>query len=140
MPGTAITLYSPDEEAKISEIEAMGIKFQPKRISNGEVVILRPEPSDEAEQSTEKLDPSLIGYVMKKKKKIKPGYSTKSSKKFTGGRIKRSGLRHVKAPVTNGSAASASQTVTNKLTLCRLRQLNSAAVGPLGQRAGFSSI
>jgi len=75
MPGTAITLYSPDEEAKISEIEAMGIKFQPKRISNGEIVdSYDRNRRTKRNKSTEKLDPSLIGYVMKKKKKIKPGY------------------------------------------------------------------
>ncbi|NLR31138.1 DEAD/DEAH box helicase [Levilactobacillus tujiorum] len=75
MPGTAITLYSPDEEAKISEIEAMGIKFQPKRISNGEIVdSYDRNRRTKRNKSTEKLDPSLIGYVKKKKKKIKPGY------------------------------------------------------------------
>lgn len=75
MPGTAITLYSPDEEAKIAEIEKMGIKFQPKRISNGEIVdSYDRNRRTQRRKSTQKLDPSLIGYVMKKKKKIKPGY------------------------------------------------------------------
>lgn len=75
MPGTAITLYSPDEEAKIAEIEAMGIKFQPKRISNGEIVDSYDRNRRQKRvKSTEKLDPTLIGLVKKKKKKIKPGY------------------------------------------------------------------
>jgi ATP-dependent RNA helicase CshB len=75
MHGTAITLYSPDEEAKVAEIEAMGIKFQPKRISNNEIVdSYDRNRRTKRNKSTEKLDPGLIGYVKKKKKKIKPGY------------------------------------------------------------------
>ncbi|AYM03518.1 DEAD/DEAH box helicase [Levilactobacillus yiduensis] len=75
MHGTAITLYSPDEEAKVAEIEAMGIKFEPKRISNNEIVdSYDRNRRTKRNKSTEKLDPGLIGYVKKKKKKIKPGY------------------------------------------------------------------
>ncbi|WP_125581244.1 DEAD/DEAH box helicase [Levilactobacillus cerevisiae] len=75
MHGTAITLYSPDEEAKVAEIEAMGIKFQPKRISNNEITdSYDRNRRTHRNKSTEKLDPGLIGFVMKKKKKIKPGY------------------------------------------------------------------
>ncbi|MFC6275668.1 DEAD/DEAH box helicase [Levilactobacillus tangyuanensis] len=75
MPGTAITLYSPDEEGKISEIEKMGIKFQPKRISDGEIVdSYDRNRRTKRVKSTAKLDPTLIGMVKKKKKKIKPGY------------------------------------------------------------------
>lgn len=75
MPGTAITLYSPDESKKVSEIEALGIHFQPKRISNGEIVdSYDRNRRTKRRKSTEKLDPTLIGMVMKKKRKIKPGY------------------------------------------------------------------
>jgi len=75
MPGTAITLYSPDEEAQIAEIEALGIHFQPKRISDGEIVdSYDRNRRRKRRKSTEKLDPTLIGMVMKKKKKVKPGY------------------------------------------------------------------
>ncbi|HIW71850.1 MAG TPA: DEAD/DEAH box helicase [Candidatus Levilactobacillus faecigallinarum] len=75
MPGTAITLYSPGEENQVAELEKLGIHFKPKRISNGEVVdSYDRNRRTKRRKSTQKLDPTLIGMVKKKKKKIKPGY------------------------------------------------------------------
>ncbi|QMU07895.1 DEAD/DEAH box helicase [Levilactobacillus suantsaii] len=75
MPGTAITLYSPGEEAQVAAIEELGVHFKPKRISNGEVVdSYDRNRRKKRNKSTQKLDPTLIGLVKKKKKKIKPGY------------------------------------------------------------------
>ena len=75
MPGTAITLYSPGEEKLVSEIEALGIHFEPKRISNGEIVdSYDRNRRTKRRKSTQHLDPTLIGMVKKKKNKIKPGY------------------------------------------------------------------
>lgn len=84
MAGTAITLYSPGEEAKVSAVEAMGIKFKPKAIRDGEIV----DSYDRNRRAKrgpkqEKLDPTLIGYVKKSKKKIKPGYKRRIRKKIS---------------------------------------------------------
>ncbi|VDG25622.1 DEAD/DEAH box helicase [Lactiplantibacillus mudanjiangensis] len=75
MAGTAITLYSPGEEDKVSAVEAMGIKFKPKAIRDGEIV----DSYDRNRRVNrghrqDKIDPSLISYVKKAKKKVKPGY------------------------------------------------------------------
>ena len=75
--GTAITLYSPADDEAITQIEQLGVSFKPKEIKNGEIV----ETYDrnrrtKREKSREELDPTLIGLV-KKKKKIKPGYKKK---------------------------------------------------------------
>lgn len=75
LPGTAITLYEPSDERKISEIEALGIHFQPKEIKNGEIVdSYDRNRRQKREKKRDELDTTLIGLVKKKKKKIKPGY------------------------------------------------------------------
>ena len=76
--GTARTLYSPADDEAITQIEQLGVSFKPKEIKNGEIV----ETYDrnrrtKREKSREELDPTLIGLVKKKKKKIKPGYKKK---------------------------------------------------------------
>ena len=78
MNGTAITLYSPADDEAITQIEQLGVSFKPKEIKNGEIV----ETYDrnrrtKREKSREELDPTLIGLVKRKKKKIKPGYKKK---------------------------------------------------------------
>lgn len=79
LDGTAITLYSPADEEAISEVEDLGIKFQPKEIKNGELVdTYDRNRRTKREKSKDALeDPTLIGLVKKKKKKIKPGYKKK---------------------------------------------------------------
>jgi ATP-dependent RNA helicase CshB len=78
LSGTAITLYTPESEASIQKIEALGIEFQPKDIKNGEIV----EAYDRNRRKKRKvqqgkLDIELIGLVKKKKKNIKPSYKKK---------------------------------------------------------------
>ncbi len=78
MSGISITLYQPGEEKLVAELEDMGIKFKPKEIRNDEVV----DSYDRNRRKThrrkhEKLDPSMIGMIKKKKKKVKPGYKRK---------------------------------------------------------------
>ncbi|MDM7516206.1 DEAD/DEAH box helicase [Lentilactobacillus sp. TOM.63] len=75
MSGVSITLYSPDEEKDVQELENMGIHFKPKALSNHEIV----DTYDRHRRKThrkkhEKLDPTMIGMIKKKKKKVKPGY------------------------------------------------------------------
>lgn len=75
MSGLAITLYGPDDENKIDELETLGIKFIPKQFKNDAILDVRDRKSRQHRKTTsQKLDPSLRGMVAKKKKNIKPGY------------------------------------------------------------------
>ncbi|WP_414841728.1 DEAD/DEAH box helicase [Enterococcus saccharolyticus] len=78
LSGTAITLYEPSDEQAINEIEALGVTFKPKEIKQGEIVdTYDRNRRKKREKSRDELDPTLIGLVKKKKKKIKPGYKKK---------------------------------------------------------------
>lgn len=78
LPGTAITLYNPSDEDAINQIEKLGITFQPKEIKNNEIVdTYDRNRRQKREKNKDELDPTLIGLVKKKKKKIKPGYKRK---------------------------------------------------------------
>lgn len=78
LPGTAITLYAPGEEEAVSQIEKMGVTFQPKEIKQGVITDTYDRKRREKREKTKDvLDPELIGLVKKKKKKVKPGYKRK---------------------------------------------------------------
>lgn len=78
LPGTAITLYDPADEASIIALEKIGVTFEPKELKNGELVDgYDRNRRKKREKSKDELDPTLIGLVKKKKKKIKPGYKKK---------------------------------------------------------------
>lgn len=73
--GTAITIYNPDEEDRVANVEKMGIEFQPKNFSHGELKDgIDRRRRRQRNKSTEKLDPTMLGMVKKKKKHVKPGY------------------------------------------------------------------
>lgn len=80
LPGTAITLYGPDDEKDIEIIEKKGIVFKPKEIKNGEVVDSydrnrRDHRKNKNQDQT--FDPEIHGMRKKAKKNIKPGYKRK---------------------------------------------------------------
>lgn len=78
MSGIAITLYEPNDESKIEELEKMGIHFQPKTIQHGEIVNSYDRNRRmKRKKNYEKMDPQLQGMVNKQKKKHKPGYKKK---------------------------------------------------------------
>ncbi|UQS85195.1 DEAD/DEAH box helicase [Apilactobacillus apisilvae] len=78
MPGTAITLYDPDEESEIDALENMGISFKPKAIKNGRIVdTYDRNRRKEHRRGHDKLEPNMIGMIKKKKRNIKPGYKRK---------------------------------------------------------------
>lgn len=78
LSGTAITLYGPNDESKISALEGMGIHFKPKKIKNGEIVDSYDRNRRQKRRiKRDKMDPNLIGYVNKEKRKHKPGYKKK---------------------------------------------------------------
>ncbi|MDR0899564.1 MAG: DEAD/DEAH box helicase [Lactobacillaceae bacterium] len=75
MKGLAITIYGPDEENKVEELEELGIKFIPKQMKNGQVVDQRDRRArTNRKATTQKLDGALVGMIVKKKKTVKPGY------------------------------------------------------------------
>ena len=78
MEGTAITLYAPSEDKMIAELENLGISFEEKKLSNGELVASydRNRRFKRRTRSNE-LDPKIVGMVKKEKKKRKPGYKNK---------------------------------------------------------------
>ncbi|KRL04995.1 DEAD/DEAH box helicase [Liquorilactobacillus oeni] len=78
MKGIAITLYDPNDDTKISELEEMGIKFKPKALKNGEIVDSYDRDRRQKRHiKKEKLDVGLVGLVKKERKKRKPGYRKK---------------------------------------------------------------
>ena len=78
LPGIAITLYEPKDEAALAELEKLGIRFEPKAIKKGEIVDHYDRNRREQRSRTQKqLDPTMIGMVKKQKKKVKPGYKKK---------------------------------------------------------------
>lgn len=75
MSGIAITLYTPDNDDQVAELEGLGVKFQPKAIKGEQIVDTFDRKRREKRNKTQKkLDPTMIGLIKKKKKKIKPGY------------------------------------------------------------------
>ncbi|KRK47179.1 DEAD/DEAH box helicase [Secundilactobacillus kimchicus] len=79
MSGTAITLYTPDDETQIEALEEMGIKFKPKELRNGEIIDIadRNRRQKRAGHRKVELSGSLEGQINKRKKKVKPGYKRK---------------------------------------------------------------
>lgn len=81
LSGISITLYTPGEEQQVNELEDMGIAFKPKEVKDDQVV----DTYDRNRRKThrkkqDKLDPTMIGMIKKKKKKIKPGYKKQIKK------------------------------------------------------------
>lgn len=75
LPGLAITLYGPDEEDEVAELESLGIDFKAKQIKDNEIVDVKDRRArTQRVATTKKLDPTLVGMVKKKKKVVKPGY------------------------------------------------------------------
>ena len=75
MSGTAITIYNPDEENRVQMVENMGVKFEPMTYAHGELKSgYDRRRRQKRAKTTAKLDPTMIGMVKKKKKRVKPGY------------------------------------------------------------------
>ncbi|MFT8756596.1 DEAD/DEAH box helicase [Leuconostoc pseudomesenteroides] len=75
LPGLAITLYGPDEEDEVAELESLGIDFKAKQIKDNEIVDVKDRRARKQRvATTKKLDPTMVGMVKKKKKIVKPGY------------------------------------------------------------------
>ena len=78
LSGIAITLYRPNDDSDIRDLEKMGINFVPKVFKNGQFLdTYDRDRRTNREKSYQKLDTEMIGLVKKKKKRVKPGYKKK---------------------------------------------------------------
>ncbi|AND80384.1 DEAD/DEAH box helicase [Streptococcus pantholopis] len=78
LPGIAITLYQPDDDSDIRELEKMGIRFVPKILKDGHFQNTYDRDRRlHRKPAYQPLDTEMIGLIKKKKKKIKPGYKKK---------------------------------------------------------------
>lgn len=81
LPGEAITLYTPDDDSKVEQLEQMGVKFEPRDLKNGQLV----KSYDRRRRVQRKVKkaavaPELKGMISKERKKRKPGYKKKIRK------------------------------------------------------------
>ncbi|WP_225048891.1 DEAD/DEAH box helicase [Lacticaseibacillus kribbianus] len=81
LPGTAITLYAPGQEAQVAELEHMGIHFTPKSFKNGALVDSYDRNRRAARKpKTEERSLAIRGLAKKEAKKKMPGYKKKIQK------------------------------------------------------------
>lgn len=74
--GTAITLYSPEDEDALIRVEKMGIPFEQKDVKDGEWIELKDRhqrASRKGERKQDEIDAKAKSMV-RKPKKVKPGY------------------------------------------------------------------
>lgn len=80
LPGIAITLYSPDEEEAIENLESRGISFEAKEMKDGDLVDTHDRKRRQLRKNKtnkETFDSEIAGMAKKAKKNIKPGYKKK---------------------------------------------------------------
>lgn len=75
LSGIAITLYEPGQEKEITELEKLGIKFEPKQLKDGQLIDgYDRNRRAKREKTKQALDTKMVGLVKKQKKQHKPGY------------------------------------------------------------------
>ncbi|MEK4255310.1 DEAD/DEAH box helicase [Ureibacillus sp. FSL K6-2830] len=74
LQGTAITLYGPDDENDLARIEKMGIPFQQKDVKKGEWIELKERHARKKRVKQENELDQLAKALVRKPKKVKPGY------------------------------------------------------------------
>lgn len=74
LQGTAIILYGPDDENDLARIEKMGIPFQQKDVKNGEWIELKERHARKKRVKQENELDQLAKALVRKPKKVKPGY------------------------------------------------------------------
>ena len=77
LQGHAITLYSPDEEELVAQIEALEIPFQHEEVKNGEWVEVKQRQARKKRVRDEQDIDKLAKSAIRKPKKVKPGYKKK---------------------------------------------------------------
>ena len=84
MTGTAITLFGPDEESSVQNLENMGIVFKTVRLKDGQLVEIEDRNRREKRPAKKRDEPDhrIKGMVTKAKKNIKPGYKKKLNERI----------------------------------------------------------
>lgn len=75
--GTAITLYTPDEEDLINQIEKKGFSFNHVDVKNGELQEIKDRTERAGRKKQEDNIEQKLKHKVKSKKKVKPGYKRK---------------------------------------------------------------
>lgn len=75
--GTAITLYAPDDEDALERVEKMGIPFEQKDVKNGEWIELKERHARKKRVRQENEIDKVAKALVRKPKKVKPGYKKK---------------------------------------------------------------
>lgn len=87
LSGTAITLYDPEEEDQVAQLEHLGIHFTPKILKQDRIVDDYDRRRRDLRQAPKhRLDPTLMGYVKKQRRQHKPGYRKKIKQAITADR------------------------------------------------------
>ena len=80
LEGRAFTFVTPDDDQAVSDLEAMGVEFEPVELRQGQLVEVKHRDSRKRRQDTAnvKEDPKVRAMInQNKKKKVKPGYKRK---------------------------------------------------------------
>lgn len=75
--GVAITIYTPDEEDLINQIEKRGFSFIHSDVKNGELVEIKDRNERQSRKKKEDNIEQNLKHKLKGKKKVKPGYKKK---------------------------------------------------------------
>lgn len=75
--GTAITLYTPEEENQVSLIEKKGYQFNHEDLKNGELTPIKSRTKRASRQKREMQAEKNLESRIKRPKKVKPGYKKK---------------------------------------------------------------
>ncbi|WP_414051514.1 DEAD/DEAH box helicase [Macrococcus animalis] len=75
--GIAITIYTPDEEDLINQIEKNGFSFIHSDVKNGELVEIKDRTQRQSRTKKEDNIEQNLKHKLKGKKKVKPGYKKK---------------------------------------------------------------
>lgn len=75
--GVAITIYTPDEEDLINQIERKGFSFIHSDVKNGELVEIKDRTQRQTRTKKEDNIEQNLKHKLKGKKKVKPGYKKK---------------------------------------------------------------
>ncbi|TFE01132.1 DEAD/DEAH box helicase [Jeotgalibacillus salarius] len=80
--GTAITIYEPSDEDAIAQIEKKGIKFSHQEVKAGEWVVLNDRHKRSSRPKGENEIDKKAKSLIRKPKKVKPGYKKKMNYKM----------------------------------------------------------
>ncbi|SDK80378.1 DEAD/DEAH box helicase [Lacicoccus qingdaonensis] len=80
--GVAITIYTPDENYLIDQLEKKGYHFEDEDVRQGELKPVKSRTSRVSRRKVEKDVAKNLNYKVRKPKKVKPGYKKKMSKEL----------------------------------------------------------